>query len=154
MAMPIPQTDSVVSYAYTLKVGGKLIGNLQGFNPSANRTLERVRELQNESENIKEIVPGRTDFQITIDRIEMYKNNIVGALNNGAETPAEQQVNLFGNVSAFEIVETIMNSSRSVVRTLTYTGCRIQNWSKTVREGSVTVLENCTVFPKDIVLST
>ena len=77
----IPTTKSVVSYAYTIKANGIKIGNLQGFNPSSNRNLERVREIMNELDDTKEILPGRTDFQITLDRLETYDQAMMEALD-------------------------------------------------------------------------
>jgi hypothetical protein len=78
MSTSIPNTKTVVSYSYTvLDAQSKAIGTLQGFNPSASRALERVREIMNEVADTKEIVPGRTDFTISLDRLEMYNSGMV-----------------------------------------------------------------------------
>ena len=76
----IPNTTTVASYAYTVKANGSVIGTIQGFNPSANRNLERVREILNTAEDIVEIIPGRSEFTITLDRLETYNKGMMDAL--------------------------------------------------------------------------
>jgi len=76
----IPNSKTVVSYAYTIKVNGTPIGTLQGFNPGADRKLERIREIMNEIDDTKEIVPGRTDYTISINRLETYDADMLQAL--------------------------------------------------------------------------
>ena len=69
----IPNTTTVASYAYTVKANGSVIGTVQGFNPSANRNLERVREILNEIDDVVEngpdyigiiINPSHRDFEV------------------------------------------------------------------------------------------
>ena len=40
----IPNSKTVVSYAYTIKVNGTPIGTLQGFNPGADRKLKELEK--------------------------------------------------------------------------------------------------------------
>jgi hypothetical protein len=143
----IPTSNTVVSYAYTVLAGNKKIGTLQGFDPSANRMLDRVREIMNEDADIVEIVPGRTDFTLSIDRLETYNAAMMDALGYAS----------FEDISEItdpiQIVETITGpvSKGSPKRTIVYQNCWVQTWSKTIREGTVTVTERVALWPERII---
>ena len=145
----IPNTTTVASYAYTVKANGSVIGTIQGFNPSANRNLERVREILNTAEDIVEIIPGRSEFTITLDRLETYNKGMMDAL--GFAT--------FEDISKvtdpIQIVEEIRGpvSLGSPSRTIVYERCWIQTWGKTIREGTITVTESVALWPETIVVS-
>lgn len=135
MSTRIPNTRSVVSYAYTVKANGVVIGTLQNFSTTANRRLERVRELMNEEIDTFEIVPGRTDFTITLGRLETYDKQMMKAL--GYTT--------FEDLSKITDPITIVEEMRSnvgKVRKIEYQNCWVSSWSKTIAEGTVTVTEN------------
>lgn len=143
----IPNTQTVVSYAYTIKANGVEIGTLQGFNPTANRTVERVREILNTLEDTFEIVPGRSEFRITIDRIETYNKNVILALG----------YNIFGESIAqirdpITIVEQILGPNGES-RQIVYDRCWITSWSKTIQEGQITTKENATLEVERIFMS-
>jgi len=143
----IPNTQSVVSYAYTIKANGVEIGTLQGFNPTGNRTVERVREILNTLEDTFEIVPGRSEFKITIDRIETYNKNVIKALG----------YNIFGESIAqvrdpITIVEQVTGPNGES-RLITYDRCWISSWSKTIQEGQITTKENVTLEVERIFMS-
>lgn len=142
--MQKPLTKTVVSYAYKVQVRGNDIGTLQGFNPSFNRELVRVRELGDTTNDIKEIVPGRADFTITIDRLETYDQNFAQALSLGITQiiPSNQSE----SITIVEIIESPSGQRRIV----TYVDCWIQSYSKTIREGTLTVAEQVTVWPTRI----
>lgn len=140
----IPNTKTVVSYAYTIRAGGKTIGTIQGFNPSYNRTLERVREIQNSIDDTVEIVPGRTEITLTIDRFETYDETTLskfGAKSSGIDANDISEV-----TDPFTITEIIQDSLGNV-RTVDYVDCWIQTYGKTIREGTINVAENVTIFP-------
>lgn len=143
MSTRIPNTRTAVSYAYTIKANGVPIGTLQGFNPSANRTLERVREILNEEVDTVEIVPGRTEFTITVDRLETYEKAMMDALGFAS----------FEDISKVTdpilIVEEI-RGPQGQTRRIEYQRCWVQTWSKTIREGTITVTENVTLWPERI----
>ncbi|MFA5398062.1 MAG: hypothetical protein WC346_18765 [Methanogenium sp.] len=140
----IPNTQSAVSYAYTIKINGVAVGTLQGFNPTSNRMLERVREIMNEEDDIFEIVPGRSEFSITIDRLETYDTAMMKALGYGTLLTIDQIQ------TPFEIVEEL-RGPLGQTRVIAYQKCWIQNISKTVREGTTTVSETVTIWPERIV---
>ncbi len=142
----IPNTNTVVSYAYTIMVGNRKIGTLQGFDPSANRMLDRIREIMNEDDDIVEIAPGRSEFTIAIDRLETYDQAMMDALGYTSFEDISQVTD------PIQIVETITGpvSKGSPSRTIVYQNCWIQNWSKTIREGTVTVTERVTLWPERI----
>jgi len=132
-----------VSYAYTVKVNGTAVGTLQGFTPTSNRLLDRVREIQNEEIDIVEIVPGRSEFTITIDRLETYDTAMMKALGYGTLLTIDQIQ------TPFEIVEQL-TGPLGQTRVLSYQRCWVQNISKTVREGTITVSETVTIWPERI----
>lgn len=137
----IPNTTTTVSYAYTIKAAGKPIGTLQGFTPSANRQLDRVREIMNVIEDVVEITPGRSEFSITIDRLETYAESMMEALGFDGFTDLSQVID------GFQIVEEIRGpvARGGKRRVIVYDGCWIQNITKTIREGTTTVSESVTV---------
>jgi len=143
----IPNTSVAASYAYTVKANGKVIGTVQGFNPTANRNLERVREILNEVNDIVEIVPGRSEFSITLDRLETYNLSMMEALGFASFEDISQVTD------PITIVEEIRGSTStgSKTRTIIYENCWIQTWGKTVREGTITVTENVTLWPENVV---
>lgn len=148
MRQPL-NTNTVVAYAYSVTVNGQKIGNLQGFTPSYNRELQRVREIGNTTDDIKEIVAGRGEFTITLDRLESHDANFAQSMTLRGDNvvPSNQ-------ASGFSIVEKISTGSGGRTRTITYTNCWIQSYSKTVREGTLTVAENVVIWPTKVVVST
>lgn len=136
----VPNTKSVVSYAYSIKANGTIIGTLQGFNPSANRNLERVREIKNELIDTVEIVPGRTDYTISIDKLETYDTTLMKALGYSNFTTLHEITD------PIDIIEEITGPN-GIRRVISYNKCWIQSVSKTVREGTITVSEQVTLFP-------
>ncbi len=145
----IPNTTTVASYAYTVKANGSVIGTVQGFNPSANRNLERVREILNETDDIVEIVPGRTEFTITLDRLETYNKGMMEELGFSTFEDISQVTD------PIQIVEEIRGpvALGSPSRIIVYERCWIQTWGKTIREGTITVTESVTLWPERIIVS-
>jgi hypothetical protein len=145
----IPNTNTTVSYAYTIKAAGKPIGTLQGFTPTANRQLDRVREIMNELVDTVEIVPGRSDFSLSIDRFETYDASMMEVLGFDGFTDLSQVVD------PFQIVEEIRGpvARGGKRRIIVYEGCWIQSITKTVREGQTTVNESVTVQVTRIIAS-
>lgn len=141
----IPKTKTVVSYAYTVTANGTPIGTLQGFNPSANRILERIRQIMDEEQDTVEIVPGRSDFTLSVDRLELYEKAVFEAF--GTDNDISKIVN------PIQITEIITSPSTSEKRTISYQRCWIQNWSKAIREGTTTVTETVSLLPERIVVS-
>ena len=147
MSTRIPNTRTVVSYAYTVTDSkGNPIGTLQGFSPSSNRPLERVREIMNEELDTFEIVPGRTDFSIQLDRLETYDKQMMKALGF---TTFEDLSKITDPITIIEL----MTSNVGKIRKIEYQDCSVSNWSKTIREGTVTVTESVTLQPTRIRVS-
>jgi len=140
----IPNTTTTVSYAYTVKAQGSVIGTLQGFNPTANRSLERIREILNEATDIVEIVPGRTEFSITLDRLETYNESMMEALGFASFEDISQVTD------PIQILEEVRGPS-GAIRKIVYERCWVQTWGKTIREGTITVTENVTLWPEQII---
>jgi hypothetical protein len=145
MSTRIPNNPhgTAVSYAYTVKANGKIVGTLQGFNPSANRPLERVRELQNEEIDCVEIVPGRTDFTISVDRLETYDNAMMQALGYAT-------VEDISRITDPILITEELRNALGRVRKIEYHNCWVTSWSKTVTEGTITVRENVNMWCETI----
>jgi len=146
MSTQIPSTKTAVSYSYVVKSDkGGVLGTLQGFNPSVNRALERVREINwSNLEDTVEIVPGRSEITISIDRLETYDKAMMEALGYDSLEELPQIT------SPITITETITDSLGRT-RTISYVDCWIQSWGKTIREGTITVTETVTLWPTKIV---
>jgi hypothetical protein len=134
----IPNTKTSVSYAYTISIDSKKVGTLQSFNPTSSKTLDRVRQLMDELDDIVEIVPGRTEHSIQIERLELYEDDS----NLAFKVLDEQSI-------PFNIVETVKNGSGKS-RDIIYSDCWIQSINKTVREGQINVGLSVTVLPTKI----
>lgn len=147
-ATVIPNTQSVVSYAYTIKAAGVEVGTLQGFNPSGSRAVERVREILNTLEDTFEIVPGRSEFKITIDRIETYTKNVIQALGYNIFAESIAQIR-----DPITIVEQLTGPNGES-RIITYDRCWITSWTKTIQEGQITTKENVALEVERISMST
>lgn len=134
----IPNRKTVVSYAYTVKNNnGKAIGTLQGFTATMSRRLERVFEINRNASTIDtfEIVPGRSEYRVTIDRLETYENSLweaLGITNADEVSKATNPIN---------ITEVLLGPNGET-RTTEYHNCWIESLAKTIREGTVTVSEN------------
>jgi len=149
MAVIVPNTKTVVSYSYSITVGGTQIGTLQGFNPSSTRTLERIREINYSgpgSSDTYEIVPGRSEFKITLDRIEIYKKSLMEALGIDALEDLTQIQN------SIDITESRTDFTGKT-RSIKYMGCWIGSWGKNITEGTLTVKENVTMEVERISVS-
>ena len=145
MSTSIPNTKTVVSYSYTvLDAQSRAIGTLQGFNPSASRALERVREIMNPAADTKEIVPGRTDFTISIDRLEMYNSGMVKSIGFGSDDIA--------NLTDPITIQEVIRGPQGQTRTIAYQDCWINTWSKTIQEGTITVKESVSLWPTRITI--
>lgn len=146
MSTRVPSSNATVSYAYTVKNAVGVIGNLQGFNPSADRELERVRQLSTtiQDEDCVEIIPGRSAFQITVDRFETFNQGLAAALHG-----ATGVVDISQQQTPFNITETITNSAGGT-RTIQYIGCWIKSVQKTIQEGKITVSENAVIWVTSI----
>lgn len=141
----IPKTKTVVSYAYSVYADTIVVGNLQGFNPSQNRALDRVRQLMDDDSDIVEIVPGRGEITLSIDRFELYDTPMLAALGYDAD--------ISKITDPIQIRETITDPSTGKTRVVIYRDCWILNQSKTIREGTATVTETATIWPTKIIWS-
>ena len=147
MSTRIPITKTTVSYAYTISVNGVLIGNIQEFNITGTRALDRVREIQNELSDTVEIVPGRTDYTITIGRLETYAQGLIQALGYDASADLSQLT------TPVLIQEEIKDPVTGGGRKIQYIDCWTNMWTKPLTEGTITVRENITMYPTRVIAS-
>lgn len=152
MSTKIPKTTTVVSYAYELEIDGETIGTLQGFNPSQTRELQRIRAIDFELfDDTFEIAPGRTDLTITVEKLEVYKESLLSYINSGV-MPAEGIVQM---IRPFNIIETIADpgNTKRPAKIVVYRDCWISNYSKSVKEGTITVLEQAQIMVRAITMA-
>lgn len=133
----IPNTRSAVFYSYTVKANGKQIGTLQRFNPTSTRQVQRLRGIQNNAGKVIEIVPGTTDDSITMDKVKLHRESMLGAF--GYTVKSIQDIN-----DTIDIEE-IEHHPDGTTTTMTYAGCWISQYSKNTTEGTVLVVESMTV---------
>ena len=129
-----PSTQTAVYYSYDVLVNWQKVGILQKFSASSNRTLERIREIANSSTDTVEIIPGRTERTIDIDRFETYSKNLIMAL--GYE-PAD-----IGDLNAPITIVEVMHKPDGGKRQIIYQDCWPQSWSKSITVGTTTITEN------------
>ena len=152
----LPNTKSEVFYSYVIQIDGINVGTLQEFNPSQSRTFDHVREILTNGGEIKEIVPGVPTYSISLNKVRLYKDNLLDAFGILAQDIQKQ-------VQAIDIIETMWtpaedreNSSvtgpaeqdgtGAIGRTITWGQCWVTEWGKSVSStGSVIVIDNMTV---------
>ena len=141
----IPRTNTVVSYAYTVKANGVKVGTLQGFNPSYNRGLYRVREIMGDTHTYDtvEIIPNRGEITLRITRLELYASSIMQNLGFAYNEDLSQITD------PITIVEEL-KSGTGQIRTIEYVDCWAANWTKQIQEGTVTVNEDVELWPTRI----
>lgn len=142
MGLPPVDGRTVVHYAYDIKVRGKKVGTLQNFSPSSTRALERIREIAYSDIDTLEIAPGRTDHQLTVEKLEFYNKSLVEALGYELANIADLR-------EPITIVETLHRPD-GTKRRISYDNCWINTMGKTVTTGGVTVSENATLWATNV----
>jgi len=142
--MPLqPNTKTEVYYSYEIKANGVKIGTLQRFNPSQTRTADRLREIANNGGAIIEIVPGITDFEITIAKSKIYTEAATDAFGYDVKT-------LQDIVDPIDIVEKSYHPD-GTVKTYTWKDCWITRYGKTVAVGTTINAEDITLWPTEVI---
>jgi hypothetical protein len=145
----IPNRKTVVSYAYTVKNNnGKAIGTLQTLTIAMNRQLQRIFEINRNASTVDtfEIVPGRSDYSISINRLETYENSLweaLGISNADEVSKATSPIN----------ITEILIGPNGETRTTEYHNCWIASIGKTIQEGTITVSENVSLQVEYIVVA-
>lgn len=137
--MPLlPNTLAAPWYAFTISVNGIAIGMLQGFNPSQDREVERVRQIMYESGPAAlEVVPGATNVSVECERIEMYAANFMQALGRDF-------VSIDDLVDPFDILEEKHTPNGGIAR-VQYVSCLIQRYGRRIVNSGTFVLESVTM---------
>ena len=150
----LPQTRSEVFYAYEIQINNIPIGTLRNFTPRHTRTSEPVREISTNGGEIVEIVPGVPTYQITLNKVRLYENTLLDVFGILSQDIQKQ-------VRAIDIIETVWSpadvpnsavsgpaeadGSGTLLRTLTYEGCWITEWGKTISSEGLLIVEDMTV---------
>ena len=144
MGLPPTESNSVVHYAYEFRVNGRKVGTVQNFNPSSTRALERIREIAYSNVDTIEIVPGRTDHQLQVERIETHVASMIDALGYEPLNIAD----LNGSIQIIEVLHRPDGTRRRIV----YDRCWVNTHSKTINVGTVNVTESATLWPTTIII--
>jgi len=137
--MTIPNTQSRVFYSYQIKVGNKVIGTIQSFGPSESRTLERVREINSDQgTRVLEIVPGVVDFQVSADKILLYKENMLEAF--GYNVSSIEDI-----VDDFDIEE-ICHHPDGRKEITVYKKCHFNSYNRTISVRDTLITESATIW--------
>ena len=142
MGLPPTESKSAVFYSYEVKVNGQKVGTLQSFSPSSTRDLERIREIAYSDIDTLEIVPGRTEHQLQIDKIELYTKSLIEALGY-------EPVSISDLSHSLTIVET-MHRPDGTKRKMSYDRCWINSWNKQINANNVTITESVTLWPTGV----
>lgn len=153
----LPQTDSEVWYSYEITINSVHVGTLRSFNPTQTRTVDIIREIATNGGEIKEIVPGVTDYTVRLEKVRLYNKTMFDHF--GIVTKDVQN-----QVRALDIKEAIHYPRMDVKNTevtgppgadtenagvayLNYEDCWITDWGKTITTGAITNVETMTVRP-------
>ncbi len=164
----VPITRSEVWYAYTILIAEKEVGTLRTFNPTQTRTFEYVREIATKGGHIFEGVPGVTDYTIRLEKVRLYNEilhtafgissydiqNQINSIDIREEIYSPSQYNPQDDTISSTGKDISLNDSSDNLQqlgTVTYEGCWITDWGKTVTNTAITVVETMTVRPTRIV---
>ena len=139
--MAVPNTQSVTTRGMKIVVNGATVGLIQNFTLSQARTVQRVFEINADSNgDAVEIVPGNLDdLSIQIDRVELYAR----ALENyfGIADAAM----LTNQTEPFELHEVYFKPDGTSYG-YKYEGCWFTNTGRTCpAEGARLVTRNATI---------
>lgn len=152
---------------------GMRIGFVQSFTPSESREITKVQELG--TEGVVQSVPGNTKGgQIQLSRLAIFNGNLYNALGltpTGLFSTTDEQV--YNSASTYNsTTNTLGNPFKTLkeqrvplelqVKTKqpddanltyyieTYTDCWLQNYTKTIASGTITVTEQATIEYSDV----
>jgi len=156
----LPFTQSEVWYSYDLSIDDIPVGTLRSFNPTQTRTVDVVREIATNGGQIKEIVPGVTDYTIRLEKVRLYNKVLFdhfGIVTKDIQNQIRSvdikeaihhpQTNLFNNSVTGPPGKS--EGDAGIVYT-TYEDCWITDWGKTISTGAITNVETMTVRPTRI----
>jgi len=153
----LPFTASEVWFSYDVSIDDIPVGTLRSFNPTQTRTVDVVREIATNGGQIKEIVPGVTDYTIRLEKVRLYNKVLFdhfGIVTKDIQNQIRSvdikeaihhpQTNLFNNAVTGPPGKADGNAG--IVYT-TYEDCWITDWGKTISTGAITNVETMTVRP-------
>lgn len=148
MSTAIPQTEVAVSYAYQIQVDGKTIGTLQGFSISMNKDITRARGVFDwGTTDTVELIPGHTEVVIQVEKFEVYIKTLLDHFLVPSSSDVQSSLQNIGLPlfnESFNIVESVFSPS-GAVRVITYRDCLVRSYTKAIKEGTITVIENAAI---------
>jgi len=144
----IPADNKVViSTSIDIVVGQNKVGVVESFNPTYNRPVQRVRELNSETAGrTLEIAPSPEEFSINITGFMLYSSGQQHLFQRIAGTDGEEYISLSSQQEPFDIIETYTHpANNKLTFEVVYKGCWLTNYSKTQNIGTAIVAESATV---------
>jgi hypothetical protein len=148
----LPNTAHSVFYAYAITTTRheKPIGSFEKFGSSFTRSHERIREiLFSHGPITKEIIWGGTDIQVTLSKVELYKEAIFQAL--GVELFTIESFNIVVDIFEYMYIPAIPASpqddpaSPGRTRVVVYKDCVPTTVSKDVDTTTAKIVESMTL---------
>lgn len=131
---------SSIWWAYTLSVNNQPIGNLQSFNPTFSKTVDRVREILFDSgPKVVDIVPGICDISATMERIRLFSLNLMQSIGTDVRTIEDFN-------QPFDILETMNRPAGAAPVRTAYRNCLFTEYGTTISVGTTFVMERATVL--------
>lgn len=155
----LPKTDSEVWYSYEITIDSVQVGTLRSFNPSQTRTVDIIREIATNGGQIKEIVPGVTDYSVGLEKVRMY-NKVLFDHFGIVTKDIQNQVRALSIKEAIHSPQDVANDTitgppgdadgNAGIAYVNYEDCWITDWGKTITTGAITNVETMTVKPSRV----
>lgn len=151
----LPQTDSEVWYSYDITISDVPVGTLRSFNPTQSRTVDVIREIATNGGQIKEIVPGVTDYTIRLEKVRLYNKTLFDHFGIVTKD-LQNQIRSLDIKEAIHLPQTGLfnkavtgppgkSDGNAGIVYVNYEACWITDWGKTIATGTITNVETMTV---------
>lgn len=143
----LPQTQAMVFYAYSIRVGSTEIGTFRQMDVTDPRTAERYRGIQHTGGRTAEVIPGVSSPTLSLQDVSLYSGVILEKLGYDV-------ANIEDITFPFDVVENqevpnyanVVNpAGNPIERTSIYKDCWITRFSKSINEGTVILIQSIDV---------
>jgi hypothetical protein len=133
-----PGTYVRTSHSLTIRVGGSIIGLINGWNPTISRTITPVYQIATDFQGVRsgdpvEKVPGNVTGQtIGVQRYDIYKGRMETAMGTSDLMMLSSQVDPFDVIEKWQFPQTT-GRPEGGVEYITYKGCWFSNIGRNFR---------------------